>query len=330
MESWFIPCQVSELPCAQKALILAPHPDDEVFGCGGAAALLQQRGVAVDVLVLTDGAGLVPEEERHAIAQTRQSETNSALAALGLPQAEFWSLPDRSLAGDALLASRIASRIQGVDLVFVPGLTEVHPDHAATGRATVSALQILTAKNANLPSVMFYEVGAPLAPNLLLDITDVWSLKQQAMGCFQSQQQVQDYARHIEALNIFRTYSLGRHVQYAEAYHLVPATQIKAALLQQTLPTRLNGRDMHDIEQIVATAESMVETLRRQLTAADRTVAELTASIARQNNHGVNDVAQLRATISELEQSRQSLLNSKSWRLTRPLRWLSEKLSRYR
>lgn len=41
-------------------LIVAPHPDDESLGCGGAIALLRQLGGAVKVLVVSDGNFLIP------------------------------------------------------------------------------------------------------------------------------------------------------------------------------------------------------------------------------------------------------------------------------
>ena len=36
--------------------MLAPHPDDEVFGCGGAIAAHVQAAIPVKVVVLSDGA----------------------------------------------------------------------------------------------------------------------------------------------------------------------------------------------------------------------------------------------------------------------------------
>ena len=42
---------------AASALVLAPHHDDEVLGCGGLAAQLAAAGGAVRVLFLTDGGG---------------------------------------------------------------------------------------------------------------------------------------------------------------------------------------------------------------------------------------------------------------------------------
>ena len=70
---------------ARRVLVLAPHPDDEVFGCGGALADLAARGAAVDVLVLTDGAAAGAATSRGArrIAARRAAESRAALALLG-------------------------------------------------------------------------------------------------------------------------------------------------------------------------------------------------------------------------------------------------------
>lgn len=325
MEDWFIPYQACELPPARKVLILAPHPDDEIFGCGGAVALLQQRGASIGVVVLTDGAGLVSDDQRLAITQTRQAETNAALAALGLSAAQFWGLPDRSLVNDDQCARRLETLVQGVDLVFAPSLTEIHPDHAATGQALLSALQSLMVQGASLPDVLLYEVGSPLVPNFLLDITPVWPAKKQAMRCFASQHITQDYARHIEGLNTFRTYTLKADVQYAEAYHFIPAAELKERLAQSAFPTRMNVRDAFRADSLLRAAEASASSMHRQLMAAQREHAPAGDA---DPGHRDQAMAQLRATIAGLEQAQRALLNSRSWRLTSPLRWIAERLFR--
>ncbi len=54
-------------PAFRRALVIAPHPDDETLGCGGTMALLADGGAAVTVLTVTDGEAtrgsrLGPEE----------------------------------------------------------------------------------------------------------------------------------------------------------------------------------------------------------------------------------------------------------------------------
>jgi LmbE family N-acetylglucosaminyl deacetylase len=54
-EENFIPYTVSDLPPGPY-LVFAPHPDDETFGMGGTIALATHAGgIAVHVVVLTDG-----------------------------------------------------------------------------------------------------------------------------------------------------------------------------------------------------------------------------------------------------------------------------------
>ena len=57
----------------QRFLVLAPHPDDEVFGCGGTLARLCARGAFVQAVVFTDGAGR--SNDRVTTTLTRQQES---------------------------------------------------------------------------------------------------------------------------------------------------------------------------------------------------------------------------------------------------------------
>ena len=112
MEDWYLPYSPSSLPVAQNVLVLAPHPDDEIFGCGGCLALYRRAGVNIHVYVLSDGAGYAEAEDRVEIYLTRQAETNAALASLGIGPAVFEGLADRSLAAQAELSSLIAESIR--------------------------------------------------------------------------------------------------------------------------------------------------------------------------------------------------------------------------
>lgn len=206
---------------ARAALVLAPHPDDEVFGCGGAIAQHISAGVAVNVVVLTDGA-------LYGDPGVRQSECLAAATILGYGEPEFWNLPDRGLRCDELLVQRLVKTIArlNADLVYAPSPWEVHPDHRQAYMLAVEAVR----RSAQGTRLALYEVAAPLRPNRLLDISDLVETKQQAMRCFESQLKQQDYAAHLEALNRYRTYTLGVHVRSAEAYWLVSPQELDLTL----------------------------------------------------------------------------------------------------
>lgn len=232
METDLVPYQaVAQLP-ARHALVLAPHADDEVFGCGGAIASHVKHGIPVSVIVLTDGS-------RYGDAAVRMAESRAAAAVLGYGEPEFWGFPDRALRHDQDLVERLVQKIvaTGADLVYAPSPWEIHPDHRQTAGAAAEAVRRTGVR------IAFYEVGSPLRPNLLLDITAHAEAKRQAMLCFASQLQQQDYGRHIAALNLYRTYTLSREVAAAEAYLLLSAADLTATLpgLLTAQPVTLGG-----------------------------------------------------------------------------------------
>ena len=54
MEPDLLPYQTS-VPQARAVLVLAPHPDDEVFGCGGTLVQMKAAGTRVIEVILTSG-----------------------------------------------------------------------------------------------------------------------------------------------------------------------------------------------------------------------------------------------------------------------------------
>jgi LmbE family N-acetylglucosaminyl deacetylase len=105
----------------------------------------------------------------------------------------------------------------GADLVYAPSPWEIHPDHRQATWLVIEAMKRIK----HYMRLAFYEIGAPLRPNVLLDITSVQSAKEVAMQAFSSQQERQDFSGQIQALNKYRTYSLPSSVKAVEAYWLL-------------------------------------------------------------------------------------------------------------
>ncbi|EKD99053.1 MAG: N-acetylglucosaminylphosphatidylinositol deacetylase [uncultured bacterium] len=329
MENWFTPSEPSLLPNARKVLVLAPHPDDEIFGCGGSLALFQLAGADIHVHVLTDGAGYATNEDRKHITSTRQTETNSALRILNLPPASFAEFADRSLPTTATLAEHILKTITRYkpDLVFAPSLSEIHPDHLATARAACAAAESLEQRGGTAPIILFYEIGAPQRPDLLVDITAVWSLKQQAMQSFSSQLAQQDYARHISALNTYRTYTLPASSQFAEAFSTLTSAQFRNKQpVSQSLENYLSNRWQ---QVALAAADTQAEIHQVAIIKYQHEVTKtyLALEIAqRETNQLIQETRTLQEQLKRAEAQKDALLHSRSWRITAPIRWLSDLL----
>lgn len=133
------PARVRDL-IGYGALIVAPHPDDEILGCGGLLAAAP-RPDAIEVLVLTDGALSPPAAAGNPeLPAMRRDETLRALDALGVSgrYVSFAGLPDGGLANQAARLDRelyeAVTRTSATD-VFVPFRFDRHPDHQAAHAA---------------------------------------------------------------------------------------------------------------------------------------------------------------------------------------------------
>lgn len=224
---------------ARRLLVLAPHPDDEVLGCGGLMAAMLAAGAAVQVVIVSDG-GLGGD------AALRESESRAAtrvLAGQGAePELLFWRLPDRQLVMWPDLALRVQAQIARFepDCVLMPSMFEVHPDHRALFRAGIQAMA-----TAGLQAqLLLYEVGQALLPDLLIDITPQVECKRQALQCFGSQLPQQAYDEQIMGLNRYRAYTLGPRVTHAEAFMQVPVADRRSGLtaVLRTIDRRMRQR----------------------------------------------------------------------------------------
>ncbi|MBS7457004.1 PIG-L deacetylase family protein [Coralloluteibacterium stylophorae] len=129
------------LPRGHRIVVVAPHPDDEVLGIGGTLAMLC-AGAAREILTVavTDGeashsgAGAWTRERLRA---ARPLETESALAALGVPvQVSRLGVADGGIAAAEMeLGERLATLLRPGDRVLTTWMLDGHPDHEATARA---------------------------------------------------------------------------------------------------------------------------------------------------------------------------------------------------
>jgi LmbE family N-acetylglucosaminyl deacetylase len=225
---------------ADSVLVLAPHPDDEVLGCGGAIARHVSQRAPVRVVIVTDGAFGAGPGDQPAVAARRKEESRAAAAVLGYGAPEFWDLPDQGLTYGEALVERLCEAITAADLIYAPSILEMHPDHRTLGMAAAEAMRRLGGER----QLAFYEIGVPFRPNLLLDITDVAAIKERAIGCFASQLAKQAYGDHITALNRYRTYTLPAHVEFAEAFVLVSVDMLRADPLGIYRPEYVRQQDL--------------------------------------------------------------------------------------
>lgn len=197
----------------RRALVLAPHFDDEIISCGGAIRQHRLLGHEVGVLYFSDGSAAAGTElEPAALTAARMAESVRSGAILGVTDQEYLHQPDGHLCVNDALVSLLVSRLQDCDLVYAPHESDAHPDHQAVFRTLQGAL----ARLRRPPRVAYYEFWKPICPNYYLDISDAMETKVRALREHETQLRFVDYIRLMTTLGRYRGQRLG--VSYAEAY----------------------------------------------------------------------------------------------------------------
>ena len=226
-----IPFQSSELPLGPW-LVFAPHADDETFGMGGSLLKAKKYGIETHLVVLTDGAF---GGEREDLVKVREEEVNRAAQLLGIKSLHCLSEPDRGLDHNESLVGKITDTIRSLApaAVFFPGPFEIHPDHRATAFLVWSALQQLR-ENGVSPEAIAYEIGVQNPVNLLIDVTDQYAEKKEAMAIYASQNNENNYEELVLALDKGRTFSLPAKVEFAEGFFRFQSKDMAMSLQEVT------------------------------------------------------------------------------------------------
>jgi LmbE family N-acetylglucosaminyl deacetylase len=163
-----------DLPAS--VLVVAPHPDDEALGCGGAVAMLAGAGAPVHIVFVTDGSASHPTHPTLSprdIALMRKSEAREATAALGVASENviFLEGPDGQIAtlgadGTDKMASRIASLLGQLtpDAILLPGRRDGSTDHESVFKIVRLAMQ----RSDRQPRVLEFPIWAWRNPILLM------------------------------------------------------------------------------------------------------------------------------------------------------------------
>ncbi|UUX94796.1 PIG-L deacetylase family protein [Aquabacterium sp. J223] len=214
-------------------LVIAPHSDDDVIGCGGVMARHVAAGAEVHTAVMTDGrwgdgrlySRELPAAERQRLQDelvaTREREACSAAAVLGTRGVHFLGRVDGALRPDRQAVDAVRTLLQHLrpELVYLPFVYDLHEDHWQTNRVFAEAAQALDLSAARRLRVRGYEVWTPLPANRVADIGSVMGLKRAALAEFRSQLGDQDYLRLVEGLNAYRSGGPFGGRGYAEAFH---------------------------------------------------------------------------------------------------------------
>jgi N-acetylglucosamine malate deacetylase 1 len=211
-----------QAPFGESLLVVAPHQDDEIIGCGGALALQLASGKRAHTVIVQDGG-----DEHDAVGMTREqlrdlrnNESRRAAEVLGMEPVVFLNHQDLTKeSGAAAEALYQLLQKHRVDVVFTPFLLDGNPDHQKTNRILAQALSRV---DWNV-RVLGYEVWGLCIPNVAVVIDTVIEQKQEMLRRFVFANAAVDYTNTTTGLNMYRSRLLaGQNCRYVECFFETP------------------------------------------------------------------------------------------------------------
>jgi LmbE family N-acetylglucosaminyl deacetylase len=217
-----------------KVIIISPHPDDEVLGCGATIARHVYEGDEVMVVIATNASIGAPElYTRHDVATVRK-EAKKAHKLLGVNDTVFMDFPAPAL--NSYPIYKISLALLEVfkefkpSVLYLPHPGDLHQDHDIIYRSALVAAR--PQGEHRIGSIYCYETlsetewtpiqdNNPFVPDHFVEVTDFFEKKIEAFRCYNSQIRIFPHSRSIEgliALATFRGATVG--VKRAEAFEV--------------------------------------------------------------------------------------------------------------
>ena len=213
-------------------LVLAPHPDDEVLGCGGTIAKYTENGDDVYVAIVTKGREPLFSAEQ---VENVRNECLKADRFLGVKETIFMDFP-AAMIENVLRYKFNEAFIQLVqkikpDVVYIPHRGDMQLDHKMVVDAAMVALrpkyqhvvkkiyayETLSETGWDIPNVT-----NEFIPNVYNNISKFMDKKIEAMQMFKTQLSAYPAARSlraVEALAMYRGATVNMNA--AEAFYIV-------------------------------------------------------------------------------------------------------------
>jgi len=185
----------------QRLLVIAPHSDDEVLGCGGLISKVKNEGGKVFVLIFNLG---FEKDDTKESQEKRKNEVREAMNVLKVD--DYHLVHDQSDNNRDLDVEPLHSLIEVIEstsnvslekvsptMVAIPTIFSHHQDHVHVHHACIAALRPISTPISNIvlsyeaPEHSRWSVSGVFEPNLFVEIDDVIENKIMAFNKYRSQ-----------------------------------------------------------------------------------------------------------------------------------------------
>lgn len=216
----------------KNVLVIAPHPDDEILGCGGTMLRHIHEGDNVYVCIVTHAEPPIYPEGASLPIQAKGRECHKWM---GVKQTYFLDFPtvmlekvDRYKINNAIL--NVINETKA-DIVYIPHWGDMQKDHQIVADACM--VSVRPKYTHQVSTVYGYETMSETAwnahniqnefmPNTFIDISDYLEGKKKALGFYSAQMNEFPDARSIEAVEHLARYRGAlMHLNAAEAFVMI-------------------------------------------------------------------------------------------------------------
>ena len=213
-----------------KVLVFAPHPDDEILGCGGVIAKHINNNDKVSVCIVTSSlvekARKLNEEYAHKIHSSMGIKNTIILE---YPPVELPHENIRKLTGSF---NDLIQKLKP-EVVYIPFYGDMHTDHYIVANSAMVALRPLVApfvkyiysyETLSETGWNFPTADKAFIPNIFSDISEFINDKINAMKMYDTKIKEDPHPRSVEGIRALAKYRGGTiGVDYAEAFMCVRA-----------------------------------------------------------------------------------------------------------
>ena len=183
-------------PNGTKVLVIAPHPDDEVIGCGGTLLKHISCGDKVLICYITSTINSKCDRRQEALNANRIMEVTKSV---------FFYMDEKAEVINDIIIEKLSEIIVDFapEIIYVPHILERHIDHLNSNILLYYSLLKIKNSNHNI-KVYCYEVWTTLVPNCVVNITDYNEKKIETLLMYQSQLNQYDYVKLVDSLGRLR------------------------------------------------------------------------------------------------------------------------------
>jgi len=207
----------------KRVLVIAAHPDDEIFGVGGTIIKHIDNGDNVYLLIITDGVSATHMKNGKELSLLRKENCKSAGDSLLINEVIFKDFPDAKL--DTIPQLEINKVLEkeidriNPDVIYTHSEKDLHEDHKIVNKAT-----IIATRRKRIDLYCYEIIGSTIGfnPNFYVDISNELSYKLKVARVYKDLLNEFPHPISLEALKILARYrGIESGLNAAEAFECI-------------------------------------------------------------------------------------------------------------